>query len=651
MNAEYDHFAATVGSPAKSRRRSTRVRDFEPGDNQESSSPRLTLVSERGYSRAMFNLMALILVFLVGRLLFLQYFQGPTYRVVADQNRIRTVSVPAPRGSIIDRFGTPIVMNVPNFILTITPADIPSDAVERQQLINNLSHLIGLDPIAITAALNDRKHRRTDPTALVEHIPYDQALQWMVSGTDLPGVTVKALPTRKYVAGPAATHLIGYVGKISEQELAASPQATLLDVTGKTGLEKVYNRELTGRDGKQYVERDVLNRQQQVLVGQNPEPGQTLRLSIDLELQQQLYQRLADAVKGAHSPGGAAIALDPQTGQVLAMTSVPSYDDNWFVTAGHSAEITQTLTGKNKPLLNRAVAGQYPSGSIIKPIIAVGALAEKIVTPLTTVLSVGGFKVGHDTFPDWKAGGHGLTNLAKALAESVNTYFYAVGGGYQQQRGLGVDRIVKYLLLFGWGRRSGIDLPNEASGFLPTKDWRDHQRPSPWKLGDTYHLSIGQGDVEVTPLQIADGVAAIANNGTLYQPYVVTDVYDASGQHLRTVQPHAITTNLASRSVLAAVQNGMRQGVLNGSSRALQSLPVTAAGKTGTAQFGADGKTHAWFAAYAPYDHPSIVIVVLVEAGGEGNVSALPVAKDILQWYFTRQPPMAVAVDKLLTGQ
>ncbi len=623
-----------------------RVIDYGPTGEPRGGTA--TVVGPR-YASWLWFAMFLFLIVLVGRLGWLQTVAGDTYRARADQNRIRIQSIPAPRGQILDRTGQPLVNNVANYVLTIIPADLPRQEPARTTTLASLSQASGLSVEVINQELATTTQRVTDPLPLAEYVPQTAALQWLAAVQDIPGAGLQILPTRQYVDGSAAAALLGYIGKVSQPELAKDLKLTTLSLTGKTGLERVYNSVLTGREGEREVERDVRNRQQQILNEIDPQPGQTVQLSIDRGLQVKTAEVLSAAVQRLKSPGGAVVAVDPNSGEILALASAPSYDNNWFVQPDRSAEITTALTDNRKLLLNRAVAGQYPSGSIVKPFIATAGLVEKLITPQTTVLSVGGFTVGNNAFPDWKAGGHGLTNLAKALAESVNTYFYVLGGGYEQRPGLGVDRIVSYLQRFGWGQQLGIDLPSEAPGFLPTKDWRDHVRPTAWRLGDTYHLSIGQGDLVVTPLQVAMAMSAIANNGTLYQPRVATKILNPDGSLVRAVPKKILTDRIASTANIRAVQNGLREGVLSGSSRSLQSLPVAAAGKTGTAQFGVEGKTHSWYSAYAPYDNPTIVMTVIVEAGGEGNDAALPVAKEILDWYFRREQSNT-PVDNLLTA-
>lgn len=628
-----DPFQLDVRTPGRSRPLRSAPTDIDSAPTDSG-----TIMDALGAPRRwtwLLTVMVVILVGLVVRASQLQLVQGQAFRLKAEGNRIRTIVTPAPRGAIVDRTGNILADNTPNLVVTIVPSDLPKNTLQRTEGLTNIARATGIPIADIMTALQSKQRRASDPVTIAEHLTYDQAITNMVATANIPAVSVTAIPNRSYPTGTTSANILGYTGRISPDELLRNPLADPLDIVGKTGLERQYNQALTGRDGTVEVERDVQNRIQRVIARTDPQPGQTVVTTLDANLQRVLNDALQAMVRQVHSTGGAAVAMDPSTGEILALASAPTYDNSWFVTSGHNTDVTKTLASPGKPLLNRAISGQYPSGSIIKPLIASAALTEGTISPSTTVNSVGGFEVGHDYFPDWKSGGHGLTNVTKAIAESVNTFFYAVGGGYENITGLGVERIVKYLQRFGWGEQLGVDIPAEASGFLPTKEWRTTERPSPWKLGDTYHLSIGQGDVEVTPLQIVTAMSAIANGGTLYQPHVVREIRDANGATVRTIAPDALSRQIIPGAVLGTVQQGMRQGVLAGSSRSLQSLPVTSAGKTGTAQFGNQGKTHSWYTAYAPYEQPKIVITVIVEGGGEGNTAALPVAKTALQWYFT----------------
>jgi penicillin-binding protein 2 len=356
-------------------------------------------------------------------------------------------------------------------------------------------------------------------------------------------------------------------------------------------------------------------------------------MTIDGGLQDTLDAALNRMIEHLHVPGGAAVALDPRTGEVLALVSRPSFDPNIFTTGATPDTIQAIFSDPRQPLFFRAVSGTYPSGSSIKPVVAAAGLTEGVITPQTTVLSTGGIQVGPNFFPDWKKGGHGVTDVRRALAESINTFFYYVGGGFENFVGLGVDRLVHYFQIFGLGAKLGIDVPNEAAGFIPTSDWRQRSDAPHWYLGDTYHLTIGQGYISVTPLQVASYTAAVANGGKLFKPYLVRSILNPDGSVAKEMKPELIRMTVDDR-FLSVVREGMRQAVTTGSAKALNDLPVAVAAKTGTAQFGSENKTHAWLTAFAPYNNPEIAITVLVESGGEGGFAALPVAKEGLAWYF-----------------
>ncbi|MFH1460848.1 MAG: penicillin-binding transpeptidase domain-containing protein, partial [Patescibacteria group bacterium] len=399
--------------------------------------------------------------------------------------------------------------------------------------------------------------------------------------------------------------------------------------------------------GQEQFEVDSLGKTQRLLAIKPAQPGQGLMLHLDRGLQEKLYQSLDQALKKLRASGestrkAAALAINPKDGGIRALVSLPSFDNNLFAQGISQEELIVLKNDPNEPFLNRALAGQYPSGSIIKPLIAAAALEEKAVKPNQTIDCQGGLAIANEYnpeiiyhFPDWKA--HGLTDIIKAIAESCNVFFYTIGGGYGKIDGLGINKIKEYLQDFGLGQTTGIDLPYEQIGLIPDPDWKAKAKEGePWYLGDTYHLAIGQGDILVTPLQMALAISAIANNGTLYQPQVVDKIIDQDKDLIKDVFPQKVRENFIDLSNLKIVQQGMRQAVLTGSARALASLPVTAAGKTGTAQFGNQDKTHAWFVGYAPYQEPEIVIVVLIEAGGGGDQTAVPVAKEVLEWYFSQ---------------
>ncbi|MBI4426421.1 MAG: penicillin-binding protein 2 [Candidatus Kerfeldbacteria bacterium] len=581
-------------------------------------------------------ILLLALLALLTRVAYLQLAKGERYRFSSERNRIRLEVQPAPRGVIYDRHRTPLLTNIPSFTLLATPADLPRGADERTALVSQLARAyptLGADSIQTALAISPVGS--IQPVILSDHVSYEDALRLSTVIARLPGISLEAISTRAYRDGTATAHLLGYLGKPTPAELERDNDLTTLSSVGRMGIELAYDRFLRGQDGVREVERDHLNKELAVIASREAEPGHNLILTIDEELQQTLSQALEDTIHRLRVPGGAAVALDPRTGEVLALVSQPSFDPNQFSQGGNQTDFRAIFDDERHPLFFRAISGSYPSGSTIKPVIAAAALDEGVITERTTVQSVGGIRVGPNFFPDWKTGGHGTTDVRKALAESVNTFFYLISAGFEDFSGLGIERVVNYLARFGLGRRLGIDLPNEAAGFLPDRAWRSKPSSPRWYVGDTYNLAIGQGFINVTPLQVADYTAAIANGGTLYQPFVVKEILAADGQTTQAMKPKSLNQTVADQ-FLASVRAGMRQAVTGGSARALGDLPVAVAAKTGTAQFGNENKTHAWLTSFAPFDRPEIVVTVVVEAGGEGHAAALPMAKRALAAYFAK---------------
>jgi penicillin-binding protein 2 len=408
----------------------------------------------------------------------------------------------------------------------------------------------------------------------------------------------------------------------------------MLDYVGKAGLELFYENELKGLSGRKQVEIDALGKESRVISQTPVENGNNLLLSLDLNLQLKLEQSLVDELTKAGKKKGVAILNNPNNGEILAMVSWPSFSNNVFARGISGDEYKALLENPDQPLFGRATAGEYPPGSTAKPVVAAGALAAGVVDEHRQFLSNGGLRINQWLFPDWKAGGHGLTDVRKALAESVNTYFYIVGGGYQDFVGLNFERLVSYFKMFGLGSQTGIDLPGEADGFIPTKEWKLTTQGERWYIGDTYHLSIGQGYLLTTPLQINYFTNYFANNGSFYRPHLVRSVLNSDDKPVKEPDILPIKTEVVSPQICQIVREGMRQGVLAGSSRRLSTLPVTAAGKTGTAQFNSKKSPHAWWTGFAPYENPEISLTVLIEEGEEGSRTAIAVADTFMRWYF-----------------
>jgi len=578
----------------------------------------------------------------IGRAAWLQVVKGGYYHDLAEGNRIRIERLESKRGVIYGRQGKPLVRNAANFLLYLVPADLPKDALARQAVLQKVSQNLGTvsvpDILNLLLKIKPGSLEFYQPLFVADNINYDKAMALYLAADNLPGVVLTNKTRREYnLSSLSLSHILGYTGKINDRELAKFGSEYLpIDYIGKTGVENFWENEMKGVSGEKQIEVDALGKEEKIINQEAGQDGRNLILTIDIDLQKKLEDSLVSALQKLHLNKACAVVEDPNNGEILAMVSLPSYNNNDFA-HGMTAEQYQKIANQpDQPLFNRCISGEYPSGSIIKPILAAAALEEGVINENTTVLSTGGIRINQWFFPDWKVGGHGLTDVKRALAESINTFFYYIGGGYQDFVGLGLDRMVKYEKMFGLDTQTGIDLPNEASGFLPSQEWKLKTKGQSWYIGDTYHMSIGQGDILVTPLQVADYTAVFANGGSLYRPHLVKQILDSSDQPIGQVDNKPVKSNFISAKSIEIVREGMRQTITSGSARSLQSVPVPVAGKTGTAQWAADKPTHSWFIGFAPYDKPQVVITILIESGGEGSTTAVPIANEVLTWYFNR---------------
>ncbi|MEK7580069.1 MAG: penicillin-binding protein 2 [Patescibacteria group bacterium] len=583
---------------------------------------------------SLFGLVALIFVSLVFvRVVFLQIFKGDYYLGLAEGNRIRVETVKASRGNIYDRHGNILAVNRPSFVLKVTPGDLFRDALKRQELNDRLLELFPDSDKEEINNLFDKSNFSYRSVILIRGIDYEKALSLKLKLASWPGISIEPEAKREYPMGPSASHLVGYLGKITQAEFRNNKNLyDINDLIGRTGVEDFYENILRGIDGQKEIEVDLLGKEKNLLSVRNPRVGQNLFLTIDADLQKKLFNYLSKIGRPC-----SAVIMNPNNGEILAIVSAPSYDNNIFIKGIKKADLNKLFNNPWQPLFFRAISGEYPSGSIVKPFIAAIALEEKVITGKTTVISTGGISIGSWFFGDWKQGGHGVTDVSKALAESVNTFFYYIGGGYNNFKGLGIEKLDYYLKLFGFGQKTGIDLNDEAPGLLPTPQWKIDNKKQEWFIGDTYHLSIGQGYFLVTPLQITNYLSAIVNGGILYKPQIIKKINNTdTGQDI-IVAPQVLKKNIIANNYLDVVKTGMRQAVTNGSAKLLNDISPAVACKTGTAQVGENKNPHAWIGCFAPYNKPELVVVVLVENGGEGSLVAAPIARDILNWYFYNQ--------------
>ncbi len=585
-------------------------------------------------------LMAAILILVLGRIFFLYPGKASFYVARASANAHESVIVSARRGVITDRFGVVLAKSKSSFSVVMDITRLPRGE-DPVAYLAKLAETLGLESTALKEVFYQADFERTSVVPLVRNITSEEAIA--VDGLNIPVFKVIDDFEREYVKGPIYAHVLGYVGADTVTKLP----------TGKTGIEAVYDDILRGLDGTSLLYRDARGKIFDSRVTQDPEPGATLRLTLDADLQEYFYDRMRAGLRSLGKTSGVGLALDPKTGEILALISLPSFDNNVFVQKALSGERLALLNNSSKPLFNRAVSGIYNPGSAIKPLVALAALKERIVTPEEQFFSAGFIEVANpydsarpSRFVDWKA--HGWVDVKSALARSSNIYFYAVGGGllngqkdYSEHAGLGIARLREYWQKFGFGEKTGVDLTAENSGFLPDPEEKEKRTGQIWRIGDTYNASIGQGDLLVTPLQLAAFTASIASGGKLYKPHLVASETE--------VDLPVLDYSSWARE-LALVQEGMEDAVHKpyGTASLLYDLPVYAAGKTGSAQFANNTKTNAFFVGYAPTKDPRIALLVLVEDAKGGSLNAVPIAKEVLAWYYEHRIAGSRAVSNQL---
>ncbi|MEK7614888.1 MAG: penicillin-binding protein 2 [Patescibacteria group bacterium] len=606
----------------------------QPFDGVLSNTRKLgSVISPKNLRIAMILFFLTVLIFF-GRAFGLQIMENGHYRALAEANRYQTNRVTPQRGMIFDRNGNVLTQNIPSFTLTMTIAKLPREEKERRAIFARVSALTGVQPTDFDLLLTDFSKGQTEPIPVKRHIPFEPAMRLAIEAKQLPGFDLETSSLRRYPNTiTSLSHVLGYTGKVTGTDLETLYDQGYrpIDSIGKTGVELSAEKLLRGKPGEVVYEVDSRGKELSVVSKTEPVPGLDVVLTIDTEFQRYIEEQMKETFKKTGASRGSVVALNPQTGGVYALVSLPAYDNNQFAQGIETDSYNQLLSDPDQPLFFRALAGQFPSGSTFKPFVSYAALAEGVISEHTSFLSTGGLRVNEWFFPDWKAGGHGVTDVRKAIAESVNTFFYIIGGGFDKAVGLGVDRITDYAARFGFGQDTGIDLPGEADGFLPSKEWKERVKGERWYVGDTYHLAIGQGDFLATPIQMARATAIIANDGKMITPHVMASETKDQG-----------SVKEFNASALTIVKQGMRQAVTQGSSRSLQSVPVAVAGKTGTAQTPTPDRLHSWFTGFAPYTNPEIAIVVLIEDGGESTDAAVPLAREVLTWWFQQNPTKKV---------
>ena len=629
------------------------------GEKNDAGAKKFELPVGARFLRLPLILATLFFAAAFGRMGYLQAVEGESLARQANQNKYIFQKVQSERGIIYDFDFNALAENFSAFDLHCSAQDWPDKPAQRKKIIDSLALVLAADPAGLDEAIALGKN----PVA--ENIKHQPLIILEARLGDFPGCSIVRRPMRKYAQGAGLSHLLGYMGKINPEEWKAGFEIySINDYIGRAGLEKSYETVLRKDPGKIRIERDAKGNVIAQEMTASPESGDSVRLWLDGELQKKIHDSMEKQLNALGLKKGAVVALDPKTGGVLAMVSFPEYDNNAFA-AGDGQMMQSFFDDKDNPLFNRAVSGRYLTGSTIKPFIAAAALQEGIIAADKNINCQGRISVQNQYDPEIvyhfnDNRTHGATNMYKAIAESCNVYFYTIGGGYGDQKGLGPTRIKKYLDQFGWGEVLGMDLPGEVAGFVPSADWKKERfagtQDQNWTDGNTYWLSIGQEFIGITPLEFANGYAAIANGGTLYRPQMVRAVVDAQKNVIEEKSSQIIRENFIDAKHLAAVREGMRFAV-NGansphaSAVTLNQLGVPMGAKTGTAQLrkGPDGKDllNAWVAVFAPYDDPQILLLVMAEEVREGTVAVLPVAKEVLGWYFEPKNEDGVRLSEL----
>ncbi|MBH0189887.1 MAG: penicillin-binding protein 2, partial [Nitrospira sp.] len=537
------------------------------------------------------------------------------------------------RGLIYDRHGVLLANNVPSFSLYVTLEDVK----DREVLVEQLADLLGLDPALIRKKLGG-KGGKLLPRKIKDRMTLRDAMLVESHRLDLPGVMVEVESQRNYPGGVTAAHLLGYVGEISPDQLE-KPEFSGLhqgSIVGQYGVEKSFDRHVRGQAGQKNIEVDALGHEKRAAVVEKPQAGNDLYLTIDVRL-----QKVAEELLGEEY--GAIVALDPTNGDILAMASRPGFDPNVLSRELTPKQWVEIVQDEGRPLNNRASQGQYPPGSTFKVPMAVAAIETKTMAPSSTVFCNGGYQFGKRIYHDWKASGHGAVDLHTALVHSCDVYFYTVG-----QR-MGIDVMAEFGKEFGLGQGTGVELPSERGGIMPSTAWKQKAKNEPWLPGETVSAAIGQGYVTVTPLQMASLIGTVANDGVNYRPRLVQAVMDRVTGNLQELPAVPRGKIKAKPETFRIVKEALADVVTKGTATRAKSSLVTIGGKTGTAQVAAlrtgpqenipkKFRDHAWFIAFAPVESPKIAVAVLAEHMGHGGSAAAPLAKEVIETYMKLAP-------------
>lgn len=571
--------------------------------------------------------------FLVLRLWYLQVIKSDELKLMAENNRVRAVPLKAYRGKIFDRKNQEIIDSRPSFNLAL----IPEDVKNIDKILSAIGKKIEIDTERIKREIKNSPPFQ--PVIIKRDISWEEVAFIEERLFDLQGIFLDIAPVRNYLYGETGSHIFGYLGEITKAQLEELKVTDyrLGDFIGQYGIEKKYEPILKGKRGSKLMEVDAAGRELKILKQTDPNFGYNLYLTIDIELQK-------EAESLFEGKNGALVAIDPRDGSILAMVSKPSFNPNLFAVGVSKPYWSNLITDEHKPLQNRAIQGQYPPGSVFKIIVAVAGLEEEVITPSATIDCPGYFKLGKKSYRCWKKGGHGRMDVHDALVQSCDVFFYTVGFR------LGVDRLSRYSKGFGLGNPTNLDLEGEKGGLVPTSDWKESVKGEPWIQGETISISIGQGYNLVTPIQLANMIASVANGGKIFKPRIVWKIETTDGKPIEEIKPEQKGRLAVAQKNLDIIKEALH-GVVNdprGTGRASNIAGVEVAGKTGTAQvikmpemedkkeedIPYEFRDHAWFVAFAPYENPVIAVSVLVEHGGHGGSAAAPIAGKVIKSYM-----------------
>jgi len=555
---------------------------------------------------------------LVISLWYLQMIKGEEFKERAVENCIRSLVEDAPRGRIYDRQEELLVTNRPVVVVSVIPAEVD----DLEKLSGRLSKIIGISPEEISQAVKNYQENPFKPVKILDDCKTNKIVEIEERKDELKGVVLEVKPRRDYLYHDFAAHSLGYVGEIDKEELQqfGNPKFQGGDIIGKAGLEKYYDDILRGEKGGKEVEVDALGQEITTLLYQKPVPGEDLVLTIDRDLQLYGENLLFDKK-------GSIVVSDPNSGEILTLVNRPSFSPNIFADGISHSDWQRLSSDADYPLTNRSVQGVYSPGSIFKVVTAIAALEEGVTDRKRKIYCSGSFELAGQVFTCWKETGHGSLSIVDGIAHSCNIYFYTLG------KDLGIERFNEYMQKFGLGEKTGIDLPAEAIGTIPSAQWKRREVKEIWFPGDTINLSIGQGYLLLTPLQVHNCITAIATEGEVYKLHLVKKIISADGKTVKEIKPEIYKKVDFSSDTFKIIKEGLRQTILKGTGWRANIKELAVAGKTGTAQ-NPQGETHAWFIGFAPYDNPEICITVFLENGGEGGEAAAPIARAMLEKYF-----------------